>query len=343
MDILDLQKHLDELKTALEKVQNQAEFVKTKKQFLGSNGIVENYNAEFLSFDKEKKRELGPYFNKWKNEIITIFRKFEKDFLSRQSHKQISYDYTEELRTVYIGRLHPVTMVVDNIKRIFTTMGFEIILGPEIEDVYHNFDALNIPQEHPARDVWDTMYVGESSGAAPLLLRTHTSPMQIRVMEQRKPPLRFIVPGKVYRDDTPDASHSAIFHQVEGLCVDNDVNFCDLKAVLSRFLKSFFERDLDIRFRPSFFPFTEPSAEVDIECIFCNKKGCSICKQSGWIEILGAGMVHPNVFKYVNIDSLKYSGFAFGVGVERLAMLKYQINDIRLFLENRIDFLEQFL
>lgn len=342
MDKTLLERYFNELKNALQEATTFAEFVEIKRKFLGENGVVEKYNAEFLTYDRDKKREVGPYFNRWKNDIITILREAEKRFLIKQAEKEIKYDYTEELIKNPLGRLHPITKVLFSIKEIFIRMGFEVILGPEIEDVYHNFDALNIPADHPARDVWDTMYIGDVQSSNTFLLRTHTSPMQVRVMEKRKPPLRFIVPGKVYRDDTPDASHSAIFHQVEGLCVDQCVSFCDLKTVLSLFLKKFFEKDITVRFRPSYFPFTEPSAEVDIECIFCNGGGCNVCKQSGWIEILGAGMVHPNVFRCVGVDPEIFSGFAFGVGVERLAMLKYRINDIRLFLENRIDFLQQF-
>ncbi len=356
MDIHNLDTYLHELKESLTKVKNQSEFVEIKRKFMGENGIVEKYTKEFVSFDKDRKKELGPYFNKWKNEVITIIREFEKDIATKFANVQRVVDYTEEIKNFCIGNIHPITKTTDQIIRIFSHIGFEVVRGPEIEDTFHNFDALNIPKDHPARDSMDTMYVGKLKtqklegptavskvkSEKMLLLRTHTSPMQVRVMEKKNPPIRIIVPGKVYRDDTIDASHFPIFHQIEGLCVEENVSLADLKEVLSIFLQTFFERNIEVRFRPSYFPFTEPSAEVDIECIFCQKKGCNICKSSGWIEVLGAGMVHPNVFKAVNIDSEKFSGFAFGIGIERLTMLKYRINDIRLFFENRIDFLRQF-
>ena len=214
--------------------------------------------------------------------------------------------------------------------------GFEIAEGPEIEDDYHNFEALNIPESHPARAMHDTFYFDEHT-----LLRTHTSPVQIRVMKERQPPLRIIAPGRVYRCDS-DLTHTPMFHQVEGFMVDEDVSFADLKGVLDDFLKNFFEDDLAVRFRPSYFPFTEPSAEADIQCVMCGGKGCRVCSHTGWIEILGCGMVHPRVFEHVNIDNEKYTGFAFGMGVERLAMLRYGVNDLRLFFENDLRFLQQF-
>jgi phenylalanyl-tRNA synthetase alpha chain len=241
------------------------------------------------------------------------------------------------------GRSHPLTLVVDQIVDVFRGMGFEIARGPDIEDDYHNFEALNIPQDHPARDMQDTFFV---SGAK--LLRTHTSPVQIRTMESRKPPLQIIVPGAVYRHDD-DATHSPMFHQVEGFMVDANIAFCDLKGVLTHFLREMFSADTGVRFRPSFFPFTEPSAEIDIQCLICGGSGqtgsgqtCRVCKRSGWLEILGAGMIDPEVFRFVGYDPEKVSGFAFGMGVERIAMLKYGIDDIRLFFENDQRFLRQF-
>lgn len=241
------------------------------------------------------------------------------------------------------GRLHPLTLVIDQIVDIFAGMGFEIARGPDIEDDYHNFEALNFPKDHPARDMQDTFFV-----AGERLLRTHTSPVQIRTMELRQPPLQVIVPGAVYRHDD-DATHSPMFHQVEGFMVDRDISFANLKGVLTHFLKQIFGRDLAVRFRPSFFPFTEPSAEIDIQCVICggggksaNGQNCRVCKASGWLEILGAGMIDPNVFKFVGYDPEAVSGFAFGMGVERIAMLKYGIDDIRLFFANDLRFLRQF-
>ncbi|HEX6769251.1 MAG TPA: phenylalanine--tRNA ligase subunit alpha [Candidatus Binatia bacterium] len=241
------------------------------------------------------------------------------------------------------GHIHPLTLVIDEIVDIFLAMGFEIARGPDIEDDYHNFEALNIPKDHPARDMQDTFFVAGGN-----LLRTHTSPVQIRTMESRKPPLQVIVPGAVYRHDD-DATHSPMFHQVEGFMVDRNIAFSDLKGVLTHVLRQIFNRDAGVRFRPSFFPFTEPSAEIDIQCVICGGGGtlpngqvCRVCKASGWLEILGAGMIDPAVFKFVGYDPEEFTGFAFGMGVERIAMLKYGIDDIRLFFQNDLRFLRQF-
>lgn len=232
--------------------------------------------------------------------------------------------------------LHPVTRTIRRIERLFRQVGFEVAEGPEIEDDQHNFEALNIPAHHPARAMHDTFYFPDGR-----VLRTHTSPVQIRVMETREPPLKVIAPGRVYRCDS-DITHTPMFHQVEGFLVDEQVSFADLKGVLNQFLRAFFETDLDVRLRPSYFPFTEPSAEVDIQCVMCAGEGCRVCSHTGWLEVLGCGMIHPNVFGSVGIDHQKYSGFAFGMGVERLAMLRYGVNDLRLFFENDLRFLRQF-
>lgn len=234
------------------------------------------------------------------------------------------------------GHIHPVSKTLQRIEQFFTEMGFSIEHGPEIEDDYHNFEALNIPSHHPARAMHDTFYFNPNS-----VLRTHTSGVQIRTMKKQAPPIRMIAPGRVYRCDS-DMTHSPMFHQVEGLWVDEDVSFADLKGMLQAFLSAFFEKDLKMRFRPSYFPFTEPSAEADMECVMCNGKGCRVCKQTGWLEVLGCGMVHPNVLEAGGIDSKKYQGFAMGMGVERLAMLRYGISDLRLFFENDLRFLKQF-
>ncbi|MFB1487912.1 MULTISPECIES: phenylalanine--tRNA ligase subunit alpha [unclassified Thiocapsa] len=234
------------------------------------------------------------------------------------------------------GGLHPVTRAMRRIERLFANAGFAVAEGPEVEDAYHNFEALNIPEHHPARAMHDTFYFD-----AELLLRTHTSPVQIRVMEEQAPPLKIIAPGRVYRCDS-DLTHTPMFHQVEGLLVDEQVSFADLKGVLYDFLRNFFERDLELRFRPSYFPFTEPSAEVDIQCVICGGSGCRVCKQTGWLEVLGCGMVYPEVFRHVGIDPDRYLGYAFGMGVERLAMLRYGIDDIRLNFENDLRYLRQF-
>lgn len=235
------------------------------------------------------------------------------------------------------GGLHPITQTLRRIEQCFANIGYDIAEGPEIEDDYHNFEALNIPAHHPARAMHDTFYFD-----ARHVLRTHTSPVQIRTMEHQEPPVRLVCSGRVYRNDS-DLTHSPMFHQVEGLFVDENVSFADLKGTIEAFLKAFFERDrLDVRFRPSYFPFTEPSAEVDIQCVNCGGKGCRVCSHTGWLEVMGCGMVHPNVFDHVDIDSKRYSGFAFGMGVERLAMLRYGVNDLRLFFDNDLRFLRQF-
>jgi phenylalanyl-tRNA synthetase alpha chain len=245
-------------------------------------------------------------------------------------------DVTLPGRRQSAGGLHPVTKTLQRIEHIFSSAGFDVVQGPEIEDDYHNFEALNIPAHHPARAMHDTFYF--DSG---MLLRTHTSTVQVRVMETGEAPFRFICPGRVYRCDS-DLTHTPMFHQVEGMLVDEHVTMADLKGLLIEFLQVFFEADLDVRFRPSYFPFTEPSAEMDVQCVSCKGKGCRVCSHSGWLEVGGCGMVHPNVLGYSNVDTEKYTGFAFGMGVDRLAMLRYQINDLRLLFENDLRFLRQF-
>jgi phenylalanyl-tRNA synthetase alpha chain len=234
------------------------------------------------------------------------------------------------------GGLHPVTRTLERIEKFFREVGYDVVEGPEIEDDYHNFEALNIPAHHPARAMHDTFYIDPTT-----VLRTHTSPVQVRVMESTSPPIRIICPGRVYRCDS-DVTHTPMFHQVEGLLVDKNISFPDLKGTIVEFLRVFFERPLEVRFRPSYFPFTEPSAEFDMECVMCNGKGCRVCSNTGWLEVGGCGMVHPKVFEHSNIDTEEYTGFAFGVGVERLAMLRYGVNDLRLFFENDQRFLDQF-
>ena len=250
-----------------------------------------------------------------------------------------------------LGSRHPLRQTFEEIERIFLSLGYSVVSGPEMETPYYNFEALNIPEHHPARDNMDTFYMAappfaedaqDKPGAAPLLLRTHTSPMQIRTMEKQQPPVRIIVPGKVYRRDNPDATHGFMFHQIEGLAVDTDITFCDFKGTVEYFVREFLGPKVKTRLRPSYFPFTEPSVEVDATCVFCGGKGCNVCKQSGWIELFGAGMVDPAVYGFVNYDAKKFSGFAFGMGVERLTQLKYNINDLQLYFQNDVRFLRQF-
>jgi phenylalanyl-tRNA synthetase alpha chain len=308
-------------------------------RFLGKNGLLTAQLKQLGKLPKEERPKAGQEINKAKQALQERIdqRKatLEQEALSLRLASE-SVDVTLPGRGLGQGGLHPVTRTLERIEELFANSGFKIEEGPEIEDDYHNFEALNIPAHHPARAMHDTFYFD-----AHLLLRTHTSPVQIRTMENAGPPLKVIAPGRVYRCDS-DLTHTPMFHQVEGLLVDEDVSFADLKGVLYDFLQSFFERDLKVRFRPSYFPFTEPSAEVDIECVMCNGDGCRVCSHTGWLEVLGCGMVHPEVFRHVGIDSEKYTGYAFGMGVERLTMLRYGVNDLRLFFENDLRFLRQF-
>jgi phenylalanyl-tRNA synthetase alpha chain len=241
-----------------------------------------------------------------------------------------------------LGTRHPLRQTFEEIERIFLSLGYSVVAGPEMETPYYNFEALNIPEHHPARDNMDTFYMATPPGAKSHLLRTHTSPMQVRTMEKQQPPVRIIVPGKVYRRDNPDATHGFIFHQIEGLAVDTDITFCDFAGTVEYFVREFLGPKVKTRLRPSYFPFTEPSVEVDATCVFCGGTGCNVCKQSGWIELFGAGMVDPAVYGFVNYDPKKYSGFAFGLGVERLTQLKYNVNDLQLYFQNDVRFLRQF-
>jgi phenylalanyl-tRNA synthetase alpha chain len=306
---------------------------------LGKSGLLTAALKSLGTLPKEERPAAGEAINRAKvalQEAVESRRRLleEAALSTRLAAERI--DVTLPGRGQRPGGLHPITRTLQRIERLFANAGFSVVEGPEVEDDYHNFEALNIPAHHPARAMHDTFYFDQR-----LLLRTHTSPVQIRVMEEQGPPLRVIAPGRVYRCDS-DLTHTPMFHQVEGLLVDEQVSFADLKGVLYDFLTNFFERDLTLRFRPSYFPFTEPSAEVDIQCVMCNGAGCRVCKQSGWLEVLGCGMVYPEVFRHVGIDSERYLGYAFGMGVERLAMLRYGINDLRLFFENDLRFLRQF-
>jgi phenylalanyl-tRNA synthetase alpha chain len=308
-------------------------------QYLGKKGLFTLQMKELGALDPEQRRAAGQVINQAKDQFQEQLEA-KKDLLQNAALAarlaSESIDVTLPGRGQTVAGLHPVTTTLRRISKIFSSVGFQVVEGPEIEDDYHNFEALNIPAHHPARAMHDTFYFD-----AHTVLRTHTSPVQIRVMESEKPPLKVIAPGRVYRCDS-DMTHSPMFHQVEGFLVDTDVSFGDLKGVIHEFLRAFFEKDVQARFRPSYFPFTEPSAEFDVSCVMCDGQGCRVCKQTGWIEVGGCGMIHPEVFKSVNIDSEIYNGFAFGMGVERLAMMRYGINDLRLFFENDLKFLEQF-
>lgn len=308
-------------------------------RYLGKKSEFMQLLKSLGTLSAEERPKVGALINSVKEKLEKELRGKKILLLQAEQQKKIEaekIDVTLPGKGIKRGRIHPITQVMEEAKLIFIRLGYEIAEGPDIESDYYNFDGLNIPPHHPSRDMWSTLFVTDE-----VLLRTHTSPVQIRVMEKRKPPLAIIAPGRVYRRDS-DATHSPVFHQLEGFLVNHHVTFGDLKGTLTEFLKQMFGMERNVRFRPSFFPFTEPSAEVDVECVMCNGKGCRLCKETGWIEILGSGMIDPNVFKAVGYDPEKYSGFAFGMGIERIAMLKYGIDNIRLFFENDVRFLEQF-
>ncbi|MCK4842832.1 MAG: phenylalanine--tRNA ligase subunit alpha [Methylococcales bacterium] len=307
--------------------------------YLGKKGAFTLQMKQLGKLDPDQRRAVGQVINKAKGEFQQKLEQAKTTMQEAALAERLvseSIDVTLPGRGQSIAGLHPVSITLRRISKIFASVGFKVVEGPEIEDDYHNFEALNIPAHHPARAMHDTFYFD-----AHTVLRTHTSPVQVRAMEAEAPPLKVIAPGRVYRCDS-DVTHTPMFHQVEGFLVDTDVSFADLKGVVYEFLRAFFEKDIQVRFRPSYFPFTEPSAEVDIECVMCNGKGCRVCGHTGWLEVMGCGMIHPEVFKSVDINSDEFTGFAFGMGVERLAMLRYGINDLRMFFENDLKFLEQF-
>ena len=308
-------------------------------RYLGKKGEITSQLKRISTLSNDQKRGFGQRVNQLKDEIqLWIERRqsqLEEQLITRRLETE-KIDVTQPGRFSGSGKLHPISRTLDKMEAIFSRLGFDVASGPEVEDDYYNFEALNIPKDHPARAMHDTFYVDTHT-----VLRTHTSPVQIRYMHNSNPPIQVIAPGKVYRCDS-DVTHTPMFHQLEGLAIGEDVTFADLKGVLIHFVQEFFEEDLGVRFRPSYFPFTEPSAEVDIGCVFCHGNGCRVCSHTGWIEVLGCGMVHPEVLRHGGIDSRKYSGYAFGLGVERLSMLRYGVNDLRLYFENDLDFLRQF-
>jgi phenylalanyl-tRNA synthetase alpha chain len=330
---------LSKAKDAINAAQQPAELESLRVQYLGKKGELTSQLKQIGSLPPAERPIFGDLVNQIKQELAELLNHKKTSLEHAELAASLAaekIDVTLPGRGIGTGGIHPVTRTMQRIEDIFIGMGFGVAQGPEVEDDFHNFEALNIPPEHPARAMHDTFYVEENT-----LLRTHTSPVQVRYMLDEKPPINIIAPGRVYRCDS-DITHTPMFHQVEGLMVDEGISFADLKGVLTHFLQQFFEADLKIRLRPSYFPFTEPSAEVDISCVFCASKGCRVCKNTGWIEILGCGMVHPEVFRHVGIDSEKFTGFAFGVGVERLTMLRYGVDDLRLFFENDLTFLRQF-
>ena len=305
-------------------------------RYIGRKGLITQYLRDISTLPVEQRPEAGKKANQVKKTIEAAAEKAFSKLAAAEKDAADAIDVSLPGRISPRGSIHPVTRITRRICQIFERMGFDIAEGPEVETDYYNFEALNIPKNHPARDMQDTFYISEN-----IVLRTHTSPIQVRFMEAHKPPVRIIAPGKVYRCDS-DLTHTPMFHQVEGLLVDEIVSFGDLKGLLTLFVQQMFDEKTDLRFRPSFFPFTEPSAEVDIQCVICRGEGCKVCSNTGWLEVLGCGMVHPAVFENVGYDTAKYSGFAFGMGVERIAMLTYGINDLRMFFESDIRFLRQF-
>ena len=335
-----LNRILEEAKSQLEKATDRGQAEELRIRLLGKKGELTQILKGMGKLSPEERKSTGQKVNSVKGQIENMLEsKFDE---LREKAKEAQFkveriDVTEPGRRPKLGAKHPLTVTMEEISKVFMSMGFSIVEGPEVETVFNNFDALNAAPDHPARDMTDTFYITDD-----VLLRTQTSPVQVRTLLKQKPPIKVISPGRCFRCDTPDATHSPMFHQIEGLVVDEGITMADLKGTLDKFAKQLFGPDTKTKFRPHHFPFTEPSAEVDVSCFKCGGKGCRVCKGSGWIEILGCGMVHPNVLKVGGLDTEKYTGFAFGLGVERVAMLKYGVDDIRLFYENDMRFIEQF-
>jgi len=336
----DLQQLLEQAQQAIAAADDLQQLDQVRVNYLGKKGEFTAQLKALGQMEPEQRKQAGQAINQAKQAFQQALESRKQQLESAALNAQLASEQVDVSlpgRGQQSGSLHPVTRTMERLQQLFASLGFDIVEGPEIEDDYHNFEALNIPDHHPARAMHDTFYFDVGT-----LLRTHTSPVQIRTMETTQPPLRLIAPGRVYRCDS-DLTHTPMFHQVEGLMVDRNVSFADLMGTLAEFLRLFFENDsLQTRFRPSYFPFTEPSSEVDIQCVMCGGEGCRVCGHTGWIEILGCGMVHPKVFEHVGIDNDQWTGYAFGIGVERLAMLRYGVNDLRLFFENDLRFLKQF-
>jgi len=341
----ELLKTLEEIESEALKLIREANSVEEieaiRLRYLAKRSQLQQVLRSIGKLPVEMRPKVGELANRVREAIQSAFEEKRKELEAVERDRRLAsekIDVTMPGRIWRIGSLHPITQTINEICSIFTDLGFEVVDGPEIETEWHNFVALNMPQDHPARDDHDSFYITDG-----ILLRTETSAVQIRVMESRQPPIRIVSPGRVYRRDEVDRTHSHTFHQVEGLLVDEDVTFADLKGTLIVFAKRFFGEDVKVRFRPHYFPFTEPSAEVDVSCPICEARGCPVCKQRGWVEVLGCGMVHPNVLRNVGYDTERWQGYAFGMGVERLAMLRHKIDDIRLFYENDMRFLRQFV
>ena len=336
----NLEEIISEAINLLTSIEDPAELENVKVRYLGKSGVLTELLKGLGKLPAEERPAVGSRINQAKNQLEETLKSRRDAIQGKELEAKLTeeaLDITLPGRGSGVGGLHPVTQTLQRIEALFHSIGFNVASGPEIETEFYNFTALNIPENHPARAMHDTFYIDNGN-----LLRTHTSPVQIHYMQNNEPPIKVIAPGRVYRCDS-DVTHTPMFHQVEGLWIDENANFAALKGVLADFMVHFFEcDDLPVRFRPSFFPFTEPSAEMDIGCVMCDGKGCRVCSHTGWLEVLGCGMVHPNVLKHVAIDSERYIGFAFGMGVERLTMLRYGVNDLRLFFENDVRFLKQF-
>jgi len=333
----------------IKKIEDLESLSQLKNQYLGRKGVIAELLADLKSLPQPQRREAGKAINSLKEKVENLIarheEKLKKELLSQRLEKE-KIDVTLPGKKIERGHLHPLTLVQRKIEEIFESMGFSVVEGPEVETEWYNFDALNVPKNHPARDMQDTLWLKGSQkikdSKKRLLMRTHTSAVQVRYMEKHNPPLRIIIPGRVFRNERTDASHECQFYQCEGLMVDKNISLGNFKAVIEEFLKRFFEKDIKTRLRPSYFPFTEPSVELDMSCVNCKGKGCSVCKQTGWLEVIPGGMVHPNVFKSAGLNPKFWQGFAFGMGVDRLAMMKYKIDDIRLFYAGDLRFLKQF-
>jgi phenylalanyl-tRNA synthetase alpha chain len=336
----DYIKKFEEAKERIIRAENSKELEEIKREVLGKQGFLTQLLRSLGKLSQEEKVRLGRLANEWKETLEKLYEEKEKELKYKTLQNKLyqeKIDITLPGRKKITGKIHPINQVIEEILSVFKEMGFQVVYGPELETDYYNFTALNIPEDHPVRESHDSFYIDKEH-----LLRTQTSPVQVRVMEKKKPPLRIVAPGKCYRRDMPDATHSPMFHQIEGLAVDTDITFAELKGVLTIFAHRLFGKDRKVYFIPSYFPFTEPSAEMYVECGVCKGEGCKACGYSGVLEILGCGMVHPQVFRVVNIDPEIYSGFAFGMGPDRIAMQIYGIDDIRLFYENDVRFLNQF-
>ncbi len=343
MSRINFLKLKSQVKKEIEKADNLKILDEIFRKYLGEKGKITFLIRSLKKLSKVKRRKMGLQINEFKAFLKKSLEKKAEEIKEKLEKEMVEKDWIDVTipgRKIQVGHLHPLTQVKQEIEEIFQSMGFSIVEGPEIENEWYNFDALNIPVDHPARDFWNTLWLKDKK--AKFLLRTHTSPVQIHYLEKNQPPLRIIVPGRVFRHEATDASHEINFYQLEGLMVGENVSVANFKAIVQEFFKQFFKKPVKIRMRPSYFPFTEPSFEVDLFCLNCLGKGCPACQKTGWIEMMGAGMVHPNVFLNAGLKPKEWQGFAFGIGIERLAMMKYKINDIRLFYNGDLRFLEQF-